>query len=72
MSHSQISPHAWRERAFGFAQYDECVIAIFMTEIYKATQKEADILGVLHVEGWRGAIAQAEKEVAALNAQVLQ
>ena len=43
-----------------------------MTEIYKATQKEADILGVLHVEGWRGAIAQAEKEVAALNAQVLQ
>lgn len=26
-----------------------------MTEIYKATQKEADILGVLHVEGWRGA-----------------
>jgi len=28
--------------------------------------------GPEYVEGWRGAIAQAEKEVAALNAQVLQ
>ena len=26
-----------------------------MTEIYKATEKEAGILGVLHVEGWKGA-----------------
>ena len=28
--------------------------------------------GPEYVDGWRGAIAQAEKEVLAMNAQVLQ